>query len=1012
MTLPNLARGELSPSLRLVTLGTPGLWSDDGERVPLAGKTLALLIWLERGVSGAAHRERIADLLWSDTDEPRSRQSLRQALTQLRARLGPDAVTSDGPLVELLQPLWSDADEFERAAANRDFAAASLLYRGEFLERFALPGASEFEHWADLERRRLQGLWSGLLDTRAQALLDSGRAREARSVAAMMRDADPERERSWRLLIESALAMGDVALATADSRAFEEVMREAGRSPDQATVRVLRRVERGAEVSVQPRAPDSLDGDLIGREPEFAQLLKTWQRTRATRGAVRVWLEAPPGLGKTRLLREFNQRLVAAGARCIVERARPGEQDIPLAFASRLVAALGALDGAAGVSPAVASSLVALAPSLGDVYRGAPSESAREDDALRVRAWAVGELLAALAEDRALALLVDDWHWADQASRTLLEGALSRAESVPLLTVISRRAAESVALRGTPDAAAPLRLSAWSSELVRAFVESVASWPGGPPPPELVDRLREVANGSPLLVRQTLELAIEQQRLALAGGEWQVPDVAGLAGWLGALDLAEERTRRLGPAERAVALLIAVAGGPVHVASLAAAAPTIDVPVALRALEQLGWVQRNADVASLTHDTLQQALTEVASPDALRQAQSGIGRGELALGAALDRTGAQRAARLLAAGGDEAGLVRLFSVWCESGSLDATAALPREAAQQLLGPYATPERVALLVRSVPWIARLRSSRWSSKAAAAVLLLLAGWASYGALVGVQPAAVRFVDAPLAISTSAATPTPVVEVVDASGRRVQRDGDTVRLRIAGEGAPWPGSTAVTARGVARFPSFRRPDGDTASLDTIHVVSASLKPDGTIVDFRPRLRVHHGTANAVPFDSLHAEVTVLAGTPITIRVAMRVSTSWGAAAVMHVAAPSWGDPRTSWIELGAVPTPTLGAVLESAFTLPAPPRAGRYFVFLALGPEPESRWIASGTNWKVGRPQWGDGNDLGSWGAGEVRIIRGQLSEFTPRMVKKYPSGRWSERPVADVITINVVPGSQAR
>ena len=333
------------------------------------------------------------------------------------------------------------------------------------------------------------------MDGRAQQLLDRGHAREARDVAVRLRNADPDRERSWRLVLEATLGTRDDALATAEAGALRSAFARDSRQLEPGTIRLLQRIERGSVGSGEPSVRAPLDGDLIGRESAFASLLESWQRVRTARTAQELVVEAPAGLGKSRLLRDFAQRLASAGGPCVSARARPGEVDVPLAFASRVVQGVALLPGGSGVAVAAAASLVAIAPALRELYRGAPAETVTEGDRTRTRAWAIAELLHCVSERRALALLLDDWQWMDQASRTLLAGAIARADGSAVLVVVARRGAGGRI--GAPDAEAlpTLRLPPWSVAQVRAYLESVGAWPEDQASEVLVARLQELTAG-------------------------------------------------------------------------------------------------------------------------------------------------------------------------------------------------------------------------------------------------------------------------------------------------------------------------------------------------------------------------------------------------------------------------------------------------------------------------------------------------------------------------------------
>ena len=123
-------------------------------------KAKALLAYLAVNAGQAQSREKIAGLLWGNSDEEQARANLRQMLSELRKSF-PEAVLRD---------LRIDGEEFslDPGAAEVDVTAfteavaegtppslqrAADLYRGELLAGFSLREEA-FEEWLAGERAR------------------------------------------------------------------------------------------------------------------------------------------------------------------------------------------------------------------------------------------------------------------------------------------------------------------------------------------------------------------------------------------------------------------------------------------------------------------------------------------------------------------------------------------------------------------------------------------------------------------------------------------------------------------------------------------------------------------------------------------------------------------------------------------------------------------------------------------------------------------------------------------
>ena len=206
--------------LTLKTLGGAAVFpaSQAEAQPPLLGpgKPLALYAYLAC-VGGRVSREQLADLLWSDLEPESARHALRQAIWTLKKRLGEDAIAADATDVRIGAPAHSDRQAFLEAVTRQDLATALDLYTGDCLPSFAIPGAGQFELWADLERRQLRSTFVRAADRVAREHISTGRFRDAVVVAKRVRDADPDSEAGWRLLLESLLAARDTLHAAIEA---------------------------------------------------------------------------------------------------------------------------------------------------------------------------------------------------------------------------------------------------------------------------------------------------------------------------------------------------------------------------------------------------------------------------------------------------------------------------------------------------------------------------------------------------------------------------------------------------------------------------------------------------------------------------------------------------------------------------------------------------------------------------------------------------------------------------
>jgi hypothetical protein len=215
--------------------------------------------------------------------------------------------------------------------------------------------------------------------------------------------------------------------------------------------------------------------DLVGREREFSAIVDAWARARAAEPQL-VLVSGAAGLGKTRLLEDLKRRLRFRRDRVVFVRGYAGERDVPFSFLVSLVHSLTRIPGAAGVPVAVVPTLLAIDPRLSDVYSGTAGP-APQVGALARRSVALQELLAAVSDEQPLALLVDDFHWIDDESRSVLISALSHAPATHLLVAVASRAA--LVGFGGEFRATTLTLAPLAEHDVENLIASLGVFPAG-----------------------------------------------------------------------------------------------------------------------------------------------------------------------------------------------------------------------------------------------------------------------------------------------------------------------------------------------------------------------------------------------------------------------------------------------------------------------------------------------------------------------------------------------------
>ena len=314
-----------------------------------------------------------------------------------------------------------------------------------------------------------------------------------------------------------------------------------------------------------------------------------------------VLVSGEPGIGKTSLLRALTRRAEALGLRC-----GTGSWD------TEAVPALWGWTRA--VDEALGGAEVLAAPSADGV--DAASASFRQADAL----------VAALREGPATLLVLDDVHWADADSLSLLLRVAARVRSAPLVVVAGLRSSEADHGPAMVAALAGLaRLDPVRVELGGLDADAITHWvssrAGVEVGAEVAAALADRSGGNPLYVGELVRLLVRHGALgSLDAPAWRsVPD--------NVRDLVRHRTAELSPESAHVLRTAAVAGRAFDllVVERASGADAEVVDAAMESALVLGLVEAE-DVGRyrFTHALVRDALYAMVPPPTRARAHAAV----------------------------------------------------------------------------------------------------------------------------------------------------------------------------------------------------------------------------------------------------------------------------------------------------------------------------------------------------------------------------------------------------
>ncbi len=466
---------------------------------------------------------------------------------------------------------------------------------------------------------------------------------------------------------------------------------------------------------------------FVGREAELRRLDAFWREALAGRRQL-VLVGGDAGIGKSRLVQSFGERLVAEGAQCIdlscqaesaQEALRPllsclaryvgGGADEATADTGERLAQL-----ARSFFPDDGERIVELGNWLLDAHAGAAD--APGDDGRRRRMLALLlDLVDRYAAGRPLLVLLEDLHWADPSTLDLIAQFRARPTAARVMLLATARPEFA-----PPPAWSVLPLAALPAGAAAAMVEAIAA--GRPLPAGLAARIVEFADGVPLFVEETARMVLKG---AADGMRPELPTSIPHS----LRDLLASKLDGLAEA-KPLAQHAAVLGRRFNCADVAElmARPAAEIERLLARMAAAGLISREVADCQFRHALIREAAYQSLPPAKRRQ---------------LHRRAAELLGRRRAVVARQPGL--LAHHHAAAGDVEQAIACHRQAAEQALRYPAYREYVWHLRQALALLERRRQSAPLPEQAALAadevrLLVMLGWA-VGEIEGLGSAGAR-------------------------------------------------------------------------------------------------------------------------------------------------------------------------------------------------------------------------------------------------------------------------------
>jgi tetratricopeptide (TPR) repeat protein len=304
-----------------------------------------------------------------------------------------------------------------------------------------------------------------------------------------------------------------------------------------------------AFAAASPSGQQVLSPIVIGRDRELASLEDHLVEATAGRGRT-VLLSGEAGLGKSALLRRFVERARSHGTRVLLGECTEIEARRPF-------------------GPFIDAFVSADLPLPPELAQGGPGAlPIAEVERYRVH-LAFADRLAEVARDQPLVMIVEDLHWADEATNELVLYLARKLRDARVLLLVTYRSDELHRLHplnhvlaelGRGRLADDVRLKRLTLEEVGEVIKAALGL-AGPPTAEFRRALFERTEGNPFFVEEILRALVEKGELEYRDGAWhRTKAVAELTIPASVRDAVQQRLLGLEPKARKAMQVAAVIG--------------------------------------------------------------------------------------------------------------------------------------------------------------------------------------------------------------------------------------------------------------------------------------------------------------------------------------------------------------------------------------------------------------------------------------------------------------------
>jgi tetratricopeptide (TPR) repeat protein/predicted Ser/Thr protein kinase len=276
-------------------------------------------------------------------------------------------------------------------------------------------------------------------------------------------------------------------------------------------------------------------GRLVGRERELNEARALWNKAIANEGQT-LLISGEPGIGKTRLMREVATHAEVSGGQSIVGECY-AEGGAPYATVGQIIrrAFRRSAEDGFNLPDFVMADLLTLTPSLRASYPDVPPNPTLDPQSEQQRLFeSVIALCKALSERAPLLLILEDVHWADSGTLSLLRHLARRTRHQRVLLLATYREVELDEARpfnqvlldlNREQLAVRLKLPRLNREQTREMLEVLFD---EEMKPESLEAIYHETEGNPFFIEEVSKALVESGKLSFEDGRWQRPSIEEL----------------------------------------------------------------------------------------------------------------------------------------------------------------------------------------------------------------------------------------------------------------------------------------------------------------------------------------------------------------------------------------------------------------------------------------------------------------------------------------------------